>query len=144
MIIFIFVTLHSFSSISQQTPSDGQQVSKQSYLSKSKQQRKVATILLGTGAGLMIIAAVYPKGELVSSSGFCGPGSGILCNKDYKNDKLKSALFIAGGVSAVASVPFFIAAKKNRRRAASVGMKIQDVEFYKPMWVAAVSTKLHF
>jgi len=83
------------------------------YLQKSKKQKKTGTILLIGGAGLIITSFIIPKGELVYD-GIC---VGYLCDDKYKNDGIKSGFFIAGGVAALSSIPFFIASGKNRRKA---------------------------
>ncbi len=83
------------------------------YQSKSKKQKKTATILLAVGAGLIVTSVVIPKGEL-TYDGICVLG---VCDDKYKNDGIKSAFFIAGGISALGSIPFFIASSKNRKRA---------------------------
>ena len=87
------------------------------YLQKSKKQKKAASILLAGGAGLITTAIIIPRGELVFGGIYCGPGAGILCNEEYKNDGIKSAFLIAGAISALSSIPFFIASSKNKKRA---------------------------
>jgi ABC-type Fe3+ transport system permease subunit len=99
------------------------------YLQKSKKQKKAGSIFLVVGAGLIITAFIIPRGELVSGGIYCGPGAGILCNEEYENDGIKSAFFIAGGLSAFGSIPFFIASSKNKKkaRAASAFINMEKV-----------------
>ena len=95
------------------------------YLKKSKTQTKIGRILLIGGASLMALTFIIPKGDLIEQGLYCGPGAGVLCNEKYRNDDLKSAVFLTGAVSALSSIPFFILAKKNRNRAASIGLKTE-------------------
>jgi hypothetical protein len=96
--------------------------SPESYVEKSKKQRKIGKILLGAGAGLVIIGAVIPQGELVEEG---IPGLELFAPDRHKNDRVK-AIFLTGGVlSAIASIPFFIVSKKNSRRGASMVFKIE-------------------
>lgn len=102
------------------------------YLKKSKNQKKAGAILLAGGVGLIIIAVIIPRGELVYD-GICIGG---FCSDKYKNDGIKSAFFIAGGLSALVSIPFFIASSKNKKKAkaASVFINMERA----PVLLAAV------
>jgi hypothetical protein len=91
------------------------------YLVKSKKQRKAALILLGGGAALMVTSFLIPRGDLVHE-GIC---IGYFCSDKYKNDGIKSGLFIAGAVTALGSIPLFIISRKNRRRAA-ISFKMEN------------------
>lgn len=88
------------------------------YLQKSRNQQKAAWILLGSGAGLITTAFVFPRGKLVQD-GIC---IGVYCSTKYKNDDLKSAILVAGAASSLASIPFFIVASKNKKRAGALAM----------------------
>ena len=87
---------------------------KADYLTRSKNQHKAALILLGGGAALIATSFVIPRGDLVHD-GIC---IGAYCSDKYKNDGIKTGFFVAGAVAALSSIPFFIASKKNKRRAA--------------------------
>jgi hypothetical protein len=76
--------------------------------------------LLYSGAALIAASFIIPNGEIVSG----GTCIGGLCDTEYQNDNLKTGIFIAGGVAALSSVPFFISSKKNRRKATSVGLNM--------------------
>jgi len=102
-------------SFSQQTNPQQKTVSKD-FLKKSKNQKKVGRILLIGGTGLLITSFVIPRGDLVHD-GIC---VGYFCSDEYKNDNIKTALFLVGVASDLASIPFFIAAKKNKKRAMNV------------------------
>ena len=93
------------------------------YLQKSKKQKKTATILLAVGAGLVITAFVIPRGEL-TYDGIC---IGAYCSDKYKNDGIRAAFGLTGVTSMLGSIPFFIASRKNKKRAMSVSFKNQTV-----------------
>lgn len=88
----------------------------QDYIVKSKNQKKAGWILLGGGAALITGAIVIPQGKKTDSDPFC-----FYCS--YANDGLKAAFFVAGSLSALASIPLFIASRKNHRKATSVSFK---------------------
>lgn len=121
IIISTILFLVASSSFSQQTTSQPS-FTQQDYLEKSKKQKKVGTILLVSGAGLIATAIIIPKGELVYD-GIC---VGAYCDDKYKNDGIKSAFFILGSVSALSSIPLFILSKKNRMKATSLGFKMEN------------------
>ncbi|MBD0368522.1 MAG: hypothetical protein ICV53_20760 [Flavisolibacter sp.] len=110
VLALLCIVLHSFSKTNKNV-----NLSKDDYLLKSKKQKKVGWILLASGIGLMATAFIIPRGELVRD-GIC---IGILCDDKYKNDDLKSAVFIAGGAAALGSIPFFVISSKNKKRVAS-------------------------
>lgn len=101
----------------------------QKYTQRSIQQKRMALGLLISGGGLMVTAVALPRGALVEDGIYCGPGAGILCNEQYKNDNLKSAILLAGAAAGLSSIPFFIASSKNKRKAAkaSIGFNSQQV-----------------
>jgi hypothetical protein len=94
------------------------------YLTKSKKQKKVANKLLIGGAALLAISFIMPKGELVHAGIYCGTGAGILCNEEYKNDAIKGVSGLTGVASMLGSIPFSLAARKNKKRAMSVSIFI--------------------
>ncbi len=90
-----------------------QSVQKQSstqddYLKKSKTQKTIATILLVGGAASLLTGRLIPKGEFEG---------GFIFTSSYKNDGIKSTLGGIGSLSMLASIPFYIASSKNKRRA---------------------------
>jgi len=63
---------------------------------------------------------------------------GGLCDDKYKNDGVKSTLIIAGGVAALGSIPFFLASRKNQRKATSVSFKMENtIQLYNRNLVCA-------
>src|SRR4030095_6141550 len=91
-------------------------VSKSDYLLKSKNQKKTGRTLLLGGPGLVITSFIIPRGDLVYDGICVGP----YCSDEYKNDNIKTALFLVGVASDLVSIPFFIASKKNKKRAMNV------------------------
>ncbi len=103
MLLAVVVT--SFSQQTEPSPV----LTKQDYLQKSKSQRTSAFILLGTGAALLAVAA---------------PG-----NVSFD---ILPILVIGGGAAIVGSIPLFIAAGKNKRRAMSLSFKNETVPLPQP------------
>lgn len=120
IVFFTLLLLISASSISQQKNPDRSSI-QQDYLKKSKKQKKAGLILLIGGAGLITTSLIIPNGEL-TYDGICISG---YCSDKYKNDGIRSAFFIAGGISMLSSIPFFIASRKNRKRSTSVSFKME-------------------
>lgn len=108
------------------------------YLTKSKKQKKTARILLAGGSGLIIASLVIPRGALVYD-GIC---VGQYCSDEYKNDNLKTVLFITGAVSDLASIPFFISSKRNKKKAtmSSVLLRMETT----PVLTASGISSQHF
>ena len=121
LILCTMLFLVASSSFSQQTTSQPS-FTQQDYLEKSKKQKKIGTILLVGGGGLIATAIIIPKGELVYD-GIC---VGAYCSDKYKNDGIKSIFFIAGSIAALSSVPLFIMSRKNRRKATSLSFKMEN------------------
>jgi hypothetical protein len=98
-------------------------MTQENYLQKSKKQKKMGWILISAGAASFIVSAVIPKGELTGEIGWP-----CLCQDVHQNDNVKAAFGLAGAVSAIASIPFFIVSGKNKRkaRAASVFIDTQQ------------------
>src|SRR5258705_6089932 len=87
-------------------------LTKTDYLQKSKKQKKVGWILIATGAAVFTASAAIPKGELTGEISYP-----CLCQDVHQNDDIKAALGLAGVVSALGSIPLFIASRKNQKRA---------------------------
>lgn len=107
-LLFAFAT----TSFSQHTVQK-QPWTKADYQQKGKNQKKIGTVLLLSGAGLIATSFIIPRGELTYDGICVGP----YCDDHYKNDGLKAGVFIAGGISALGSIPFFIASHKNKKEA---------------------------
>ena len=70
--------------------------------------------MLGGGATLIVVAILIPPGEFIQ------PDDPIVLLTEQKNDGVIAAFFVAGTLSMLGSIPFFIASGKNKRRAASL------------------------
>ena len=82
------------------------------FLTKSRNQKKVAIILLAGGAASIITGALIPKGN-----------PGFVFNE---NDGIKMTFVGIGTLSILASIPFYLASSKNKRRSNTV-----SISFYK-------------
>jgi hypothetical protein len=80
---------------------------------------EVAWVLLGGGATLVLTGIIIPKGEITNPDCVFCPEEKI----EYKNDGIKSTLGLTGVLSMIGSIPFFIASKKNNKRAMSFAFK---------------------
>ncbi len=81
------------------------------YLQKSKNQKTTAWVLLGGGAGLILL------GDLIGNSkesSFSDAGTGVI-------------IAGVGALSMLGSIPLFIAAGRNKRKAISVSFKNETV-----------------
>ena len=84
-------------------------ISNESYLQKSRSQKKTAWILLGTGLGIAAVGTVVQ-----------------IANRDNW-DFTGAAVAVGGGVVALTSIPFFISSNGNKKRAASVVISNQKI-----------------
>lgn len=99
------------SAFSQQTnPSPA--LTKQDYLKKSKNQKIVAFSL--AGGGIVVWLAGVSK----------------YMDQDDNVDGGGEAAMVIGGVSPLASIPFFIASSKNKKKAMRISFKIQTVPHF--------------
>ena len=82
-------------------------LTKQDYLQKSKNQKTAAWIMLGSGLGMV------------------GGGLAINLSGGILNGNGSKGLWLSylGGAVTIASIPFFIAASKNTKKAASLSFK---------------------
>jgi len=99
MVYFLLVALPvtSFCQTNDSVP-----VVKTDYLAKSKGQKTAAFILLGIGVTTLTIAAV---GDL--------------------NFDVLGAVVVVGGVATIASIPLFIASRKNKKKAMNMSANIK-------------------
>ena len=103
IMLFVTMLIVAVSTFSQQTnPSPS--LTKEDYMQKSKKQKTVAWILLGTGAtavitGILIEAPHRGTGDSQSFVGGAIEAGGIICM--------------------LTSIPFFISSSKNKKRAAA-------------------------
>lgn len=110
-IVLLFFSINIFSQKNISAPP----VSKQDYLQKSKRQKNTAWILLGSGVGLAIATKVFPQGKLERSGYFADR---------YSNDGLRTGFALAGFSFLIVSPFIFEEAKKNKRKAMAMGLKM--------------------
>ena len=98
---------------------------KTDYLKKSKNQKTTAWVLLAGGFALsttgILIAA--PKAEEDISYGFGGFLTGEPAPQN--NYTAENILLVTGTVAMLSSIPFFIASKKNKRKAMNMSANIK-------------------
>lgn len=94
-----------------QTLQPADPVDKDYYLLKSKKQRKVATIMGVSGGALMTAGLIIGIIEVADWSMDLADGDG----KDGKFSN-GAVLFVTGGVILLGSIPFAIAAHRNKKR----------------------------
>jgi len=85
---------------------------KTDYLKKSKNQKTIAWVLLGSGTTMMVTGLIIARNA--PDDPFT-PGG-----KDFNNGV---ALFVIGGLVNLASILFFIAGARNKRKALSISLK---------------------
>ena len=127
-IIFLMLVL-SASTFSQQTD-PSQTLTKQDYLKKSKSQNTAAWILAGAGTGLVVIA--------FATTNLSDLGDAI--NGDNSGLNRGTALFVAGSIVAVSSIPLFIISAKNKRKAMSLSLKNEPT--FAPFKIDIVNTTI--
>jgi hypothetical protein len=109
--------LIGYTSFSQQS-NPAPTLAKQDYLQKSKNRKKVARIMSGGGAALILTGIIIPKGDIVREN-FLGP--------EYENDGIKSTFYFCGAVSMLGSIPFIISSNHNKKKAAALSFKNETV-----------------
>jgi hypothetical protein len=112
----LLLIIFSATTFSQQTDSPPT-LTKQDYLKKSKSQNTAAWILAGAGTGLIVVA--------FATTNVSDIGDAI--NGDNSGLNSGTALFVTGAIVAVSSIPLFIIAAKNKRRAMSIAFKNEPV-----------------
>ena len=122
--IFFVLLAVSAATFSQQT-NPAPTLTKQNYLKKSKSQKTIAWILLGTGTAMMVTGSViWNNAAEENVNNAYDPFSAALAPYATTDGTVLTA---AGLIVAAGSIPLFIIAGKNKRRAASVSFKNQFV-----------------
>jgi hypothetical protein len=118
IILFIAMLLFVVNVFSQDTTR--QAYSKDYYLKKSRNQKTTGWVLLGTGTTLTLIGFVIGMNTVTNNLTYFGTlGTEGSPSSD---DGASNFLIITGVTADLASIPFFISAGKNRRRAAEVAL----------------------
>ncbi|HEV7332601.1 MAG TPA: hypothetical protein VGN63_16300 [Flavisolibacter sp.] len=111
--IFVFSSLLAQHTMEQVTPSLRDINLNQSFLKKSKEQKAGAILLLLGGVTMMAIGAGSAAEDMdlnLSLWSTSGP-------EPAQKNQTGMGLFIAGGVTTLSSIPLFIAAGRNKRKA---------------------------
>lgn len=85
---------------------------KEDYLKKSKHQKTAAIVMVSVGAAMFITGAVMAASEIEIIGSSYGSGS-----------EVGGVIGITGLAAMLGSIPLFISAKKNRKRALSVSFQ---------------------
>lgn len=115
LILVLMLSSLVISSFGQQLPVANE------YLQQSKKQKKTGTILLVSGAVLTVAGSVM----------WLSQAENIFRNWEaYDDNKMNAgaAIAVTGGTMITISIPFFIAAGRNKRMAMSVGLKNEPVQ----------------
>jgi hypothetical protein len=141
LLLILLLTCFFETSFAQELASDSSKIiSKETLLLKKKNQKRAANILLISGGSLMVISGIVAIGEATIFVASWGSNEENLF-------KTSSALFTVGLVASVASIPFYIAAGKNKRKAAALSLQQQKIPYLQNNTVAssmipAVSLKI--
>lgn len=109
IIICVLLLITAIATFSQQTtPSPS--LTKQDYLKKSKHQKTVAWILLGGG--------IFSTGLSTVRLNFAG-------SEGEENNSNRTVFLVTGLAAIGASIPFFISASKNKKKAADVSFRME-------------------
>jgi hypothetical protein len=124
--IILYTLLLVFPAVAfcQSTPNDLPTI-KTDYLKKSKNQKTAAWVLLGGGFALSTtsILIATPKVEEDYVNIFAGVFSGEPAPQN--NYTAENILLVSGTVAMLSSIPFFIASKKNKKRAIDMSANIK-------------------
>jgi hypothetical protein len=116
VIVLLLLLVISATTFSQQTDPPPS-LTKQDYLKKSKSQNTAGWILAGAGTSLVVVA--------FATTNLSDIGDAI--NGDNSGLNTGTALFVTGGIVAISSIPLFIIAAKNKRKAMSLSLKNEPV-----------------
>ena len=105
-------------------------VVKTDYLKKSKNQKTAAWVLLGGGFALTTTSIVMASSKITED--YVNVIAGVFSSEPVQenNYTAENILLITGTASMLASIPFFIASKKNKRRAMDMtaNIKMEDAK----------------
>ena len=107
-------------------------VVKTDYLKKSKNQKTAAWVLLGGGFALTTTSIVMASSKITED--YVNVIAGVFSSEPVQenNYTAENILLITGTASMLASIPLFIASKKNKRRAMdmSANIKMENVRMF--------------
>ena len=150
IILYTLILVIPAATFCQSTPSDMPAI-KTDYLKKSKNQKTAAWVLLGGGFALTTTSIVMASSKITED--YVNVIAGVFSSEPVQenNYTAENILLITGTASMLASIPLFIASKKNKRRAMdmSANIKMETVpsfqkQFFKQNSYPAFSLSLTF
>ena len=124
IIFYTLLLVIPAASFCQSTPNDLPTV-KTDYLKKSKNQKTAAWVLLGGGFALTTTSVVMASSKVTED--YVNVISGVFSSEpapqnDYTTENI---LLVTGAAAMLGSIPFFIASKKNKRKAMNMTANIK-------------------
>lgn len=109
--IFVLLLMAISANLFSQAPDSLKAFTSSDYLKKSKNQNNAGWIFLGSGF------AVSAAGLIVSTIGVAEEFTGIFTGEESKKFETGAVVFYIGVAAMLTSIPFFITASKNKKRA---------------------------
>lgn len=106
----------------QQIEAPKMELTKQEYLKKNKNQKVVGAIFLGGGASLVTLGLAVNATDVLAN---------LFVEESSRKSSGGNALIVAGIISIAGSIPLFISASANKRKAISLSVKNQPSEIIK-------------
>lgn len=131
LLLILLLTCFWQSSFAQDLAGESSKIiNKESLMLKRKNQKRAANILLITGGSLIVISPIIAA--LESARTFIDTeGRGEL------NLDAGSTIFTIGVLMSAASIPFYISARNNKRKAAALSFQQQKIPYLKNNTVAS-------
>jgi hypothetical protein len=102
-----------------------QEMTKQDYLEKSRKQKNTGFILLGGGAALFAVGTIVSVNSGVNYATSC---LGANCSSSAEDGfTAGGVMMLVGALSAVGSIPLFISAGNNRKKATQMSFSNEPV-----------------
>lgn len=141
IIAFILFLVFNVASFAQLNDSTYRQTVKNEFLKKSRNQRTTGFILLGSGAALIMTGVLMVNNsndDILNPGNWVDAGAGV-------------GITTIGGLSAIASVPFFIMSANNSKKARQMSAGVKMEKLYRdkikpsdPQFFPAITARLHF
>jgi len=124
IILYALPLVFSVGAFFQSTPNDMQAV-KTDYRKKSKNQKTTAWVLFGGGVAITTVSVVMASVKVTED--YVNVIAGVFSSEPVQenNYTAENILLITGTASMLASIPFFIASKKNKRNAMAMSANIK-------------------
>jgi hypothetical protein len=102
-----------------------QEMTKQDYLEKSRKQKTAGFILLGGGVAVVGIGAIVSATNAVGLTVSC---IGLNCSQAAEEGiQTGGAIMLVGGLAIVGSIPLFVSAGNNRKKAAALSFSNEPI-----------------